>query len=176
MAPSKREILPLLPLPKDAVLLPGSVLRIPAVDRPDILALLSHTFGAFATISQRLSRPDATSMVIGCVPLNPPHTTAAGSPKRIRQTAREDGSGYEVFPDPARNRSLYHVGTAAKIRWFGGKGVEELALVVEGVRRFRVEGITQESPFLKAKVTYDDGHGSYSKLSHGDLLQCSDES
>ena len=68
MPPPGSAILPLLPLARDSVLLPGVTLRIPLMRRPDIQALLTSVYS-------RASPPklDATAVPIGCVPLNSPY-------------------------------------------------------------------------------------------------------
>src|SRR3954447_24306760 len=76
MAPANSITLPVIPLAKDTVLLPGIVLRIPvAGNRPDIPALLSNVYSRAAskTPSQRLDNVN-----IACVPMNSPFLSSNG--------------------------------------------------------------------------------------------------
>src|SRR5208282_633113 len=76
MASVKAATLPVIPLAKGTVLLPGIILRIPvASNRPDIPALLSQVYSRAASKipSQRLD-----NVHIACVPLNSPLLTQHG--------------------------------------------------------------------------------------------------
>lgn len=161
MSPTKLEILPLLPLPKDKVLLPGSILRVPLSNRPDLLALVSHVLSASVSTTRKLPKPGGRTIVVGCVPLSTAHEGTPGQ-KRTREVDTDDQSHGERFgvSEQADTRNLYYIGTAAAIRGFVGRGMEELALVVQGLRRFRIESISQGKSFLEAQVTYSDKEGS----------------
>ncbi|KAI9794460.1 MAG: hypothetical protein M1816_005530 [Peltula sp. TS41687] len=166
MSPTKRERLPLIPLPKDQVLLPGCILRIPLSNRPDLRALFPYVVNASASPTQR--QPNSGERIkppdVGCVPVSTPHEVSAGQKRAREKDADEGNHGVrsEVSPQQVNTRNLYHIGTVAVIREFRGKGVEDLALVVQGVRRFRIESISQTKPFLEAKVTYSDEDESQS--------------
>jgi len=158
MAPVKPVTLPVIPLAKDTVLLPGIVLRIPvAGNRPDVPALLSNIYSRAAakTPSQRLDNVN-----IACVPLNSPFLTPNGR-KMISQNERSPNpkNRPNIDPSSATRDDLFGYGVAAKISGVEGRGTGEFALLVEGVARIRVERITQERPFFEAEVTYeyDDG-------------------
>lgn len=169
MTPAKGGILPLLSLPKDKVLLPGSILRIPLSNRPDFIALLSHILGASASLNQKLPQPNRSTVVVGCVPLGTAHE---GTPGRKRM--REEDADRKAMGLPSEQASiqdLYNIGTAATIRGFSGRGMEELALVVQGVRRFRIDSISQAKPFLEAKVTYSDKDGNIPRYFFLDCLR-----
>lgn len=157
MAPSKAK-LPLIPLAKDTILLPGIVLRIPVPsDRPDIPALLSSAYSRAAskTPSQRL---DNVNVV--CVPLNSPLLSRTGQ-KTILPNEQSSGpkASAHITPSNASKNDLFGYGVAAKISGVEGRGTGEVALLVEGVARVRVDKVTQESPYFEAEVTYkhDDG-------------------
>ena len=153
MAPVKGIMLPVIPLAKDTVLLPGIVLRIPVSgNRADIPALLSNVYSRAAakTPSQRLDNVN-----IACVPLNSPFLTPNGQ-RMISQDEKtsKPKERLDINPASATKDDLFGYGVAAKI------SVVEGRLLVEGVARIRIEKITQERPFFEAEVTYeyDDGN------------------
>lgn len=154
MAPVTAITLPVIPLAKGTVLLPGIVLRIPvAGNRPDIPALLSNVYSRAAskTPSQRLDNVN-----IACVPLNSPFLSPNGQ-KMIDQ----DGNGAKpterlnISPSNATKEDLFGYGVAARISGVEGRGTGEFALLVEGVARVRIEKLTQERPFFEAEVIYE---------------------
>lgn len=155
MAPMKPVTLPVIPLAKDTVLLPGIVLRIPvASNRADIPALLSNVY-ASKTHSQRLDNVN-----IACVPLGSPYLTRHGQ-KMIAGDERSPSpkQRLDINPGSATKDDLFGYGVAAKISGVEGRGTGEFALLVEGIARIRIDKITQERPFFEAEVTYeyDDG-------------------
>ncbi len=158
MAPAKLVTLPVIPLAKDTVLLPGIVLRIPvAGNRPDIPALLSSVYSRAASKhpSQRLDHVN-----IACVPLNSPYLTTNGQ-KMIPQDerSRKLKDRLDTNPGNATKEELFGYGVAAKISGVEGRGTGEFALIVEGVARIRIEKLTQERPFFEAEVTYEYDEG-----------------
>jgi ATP-dependent Lon protease len=167
MASVKAVTLPVIPLAKGTVLLPGIILRIPvASNRPDIPALLSHVYSRAASKipSQRLE-----NVHIVCVPLNSPLLTQHGQ-KMISEN--EDNprpkERLDINPASATKDDLFGFGTAAKISGVEGRGTGEFALLVEGMARVRIHKITQERPFFEADVAYkyDDGEDTESHCKH----------
>lgn len=157
MAPLKAK-LPVIPLAKDTILLPGIVLRIPVPsDRPDIPALLSSVYSRAAskTPSQRL---DNVNVV--CVPLTSPLLSRNGQ-KTISQNEHspEPNERPDINPSNASKSDLFGYGVAAKISGVEGRGTGEFALLVEGIARVKVDKITQEAPFFEAEVTYKHDEG-----------------
>lgn len=157
MAPTKAR-LPVIPLAKDTVLLPGIILRIPVPgDRSDIPALLSTVYSRAAskTPSQRL---DNVNVV--CVPLGSPLLSRTG-----QKTISEKGQTPDpkevsnVNPSTASKNDLFGYGVAAKISGVEGRGTGEFALLVEGVARVRLDKVTQETPYFEADVTYKHDAG-----------------
>ncbi|MCJ1275780.1 hypothetical protein MMC21_003583 [Puttea exsequens] len=153
MGHSKSQSLPILPLPKGSVLLPGITLRVPVANRTDIPALLSAVFSR-----DRRPRPDAAAIPIGCVPINSPLLRSDGqqllddgSPRKQRRIDDENTN-----PGDADHRDLYMYGTVAKISGVQGRRANDLALIVEGVRRFRLDRFTQMRPYFEAEVAYLD--------------------
>lgn len=143
--------LPLIPLARGSILLPGLVQRIPVTSsRPDIPALLAHVYERAAT-----KGPDGRidSVPIACVPVSSPLVGPNG--QRITDAEEIDDSQIEdVNPGSAKKADLYNFGVAAKIIGIDGRGTGEFALRVEGTTRIRVDNITRERPFFEGKVTY----------------------
>lgn len=150
--------LPLIPLPKDSVLLPGLTLRIPVANRPDIPILLSSAFTK-ATSSRR----DASSLSVGCVPLNSPFLSRDGQ-QLLDSKVGESGTKQEridINPGKASKDDLFTYGTVAKIVGVQGRPSSQPYLLVEGVRRFRIDRFAQERPYFEAEVTYYDEEGGF---------------
>lgn len=151
MAPEPTTRLPIIPLLKNTVLLPGVVLRLPVPpSRIDIRALLPN-----------IQRLDHINIV--CVPLNSPYLTKTGQ-KTIEDLKKEiEGEALkerlDINPASATKDDLFRYGVAARIRGVEGKGSGEFALLVEGVCRVSIDKIVSERPFFEAEITYiyDDG-------------------
>ncbi|KAL9124390.1 MAG: hypothetical protein Q9217_006277 [Psora testacea] len=149
----KPKTLPILPLPKGSVLLPGITLRVPVSGRSDIPALLSAVY-----TKDKRPRPDATTISIGCVPINSPLLRSDGQrllvdgDTKLRQRIENDA------PDPSRvdHRTLFMYGTVAKISGVQGRKADDLSLIVEGIRRFRIDRLVQMRPYFEAEVTFLD--------------------
>lgn len=160
MGSVKTANLPIIPLAKGTVLLPGIVLRIPvSAQRTDVPALLSGVYSraASTTPSQRLD-----SVHIACVPLNSPFLAQDGQ-KMITGEERtpRPKERLDIKPSSASKDDLFGYGVAAKISGVEGTTGRsgEFALLVEGVARIKVDRITQERPFVEGEVTYlyDEG-------------------
>ncbi len=151
MGQSKSQSLALLPLPKGSVLLPGITLRIPVTNRTDIPALLSSVYTRAAT-----PRPDANAISIGCVPLNSPLLSPDGTNliDDIEVSSRRQIEPHDTNPGAAEMRDLFTYGIVARISGVQGRRPDDLALVVEGIRRFKIDRIIQKRPFFEADVTY----------------------
>ncbi|KPM35603.1 Lon protease 2, peroxisomal [Neonectria ditissima] len=151
MGRSQTATLPLIPLARGTILLPGLVQRI-AVNssRPDIPALLAHVYERAAT-----KGPDGRidAVPIACVPVSSPLVGTNG--QLLVGTDDIDSSQIEdVNPGSAKEKDLYNFGVAAKIIGIDGRGTGEFALRVEGTSRIRIDNITRERPFFTGKVTY----------------------
>ncbi|RMJ13075.1 Lon protease 2, peroxisomal [Fusarium kuroshium] len=144
--------LPLIPLARGTILLPGLVQRIPvSSNRPDVPALLAHVYEQAAT-----KGPDTRidSIPIGCVPISSPLVGPNGQ-RLIGDAEDIDPAEIEnVLPGSARKEDLYNFGVEAKIIGIDGRGTGEFALRVEGVTRIRIDNFTRERPYFEAKVTY----------------------
>ena len=163
MGQSRSQTLPLLVLPRGSVLLPGVTLRIPVAGRPDVPALLSSIYSKAKT-----PRPDASTTFVGCLPLNSPYLSGDGrgliedvdGQSQLRQADSETNAA------EAAQEDVFGYGTVAKISGVQGRRADDLALVVEGVGRFRVDKVIQERPFLVAEITYCDDESK-------SILECS---
>ena len=158
MAPSHSKSLPLIALASDTVLLPGIIIRIPLAGRPDILALLAQVYNKPGRNKARSNSTDSTA--IGCVPIKSPLLNSSGQSliegSAVGAATADPDSAPSIDPSNAGKEDLFGFGTAAKIYGLEGKdgGKGDLALLVEGVSRFRIDRITQEQPYPEAEVTY----------------------
>ncbi|KAF5027790.1 hypothetical protein F66182_89 [Fusarium sp. NRRL 66182] len=152
MAKSQTATLPLIPLARGTILLPGLVQRIPvSSNRPDIAALLAHVYEQAAT-----KGPDTRidSIPIACVPISSPLISPNGQ-RLIGDAEDIDPAEIEnVLPGSAKKTDLFTFGVAAKIIGIDGRGTDEFALRVEGTTRVRIDTYTRERPYFEGKVTY----------------------
>jgi ATP-dependent Lon protease len=144
--------IPLIPLPKDAVLLPGVTLRIPIALRPDIPILLQSAF------SKAASSRRGSSLTVGCVPLKSPYLSHDG--QRLLESTGADSQRsqqhLELDPVKASKDDLFHYGTVAKLIGVQGRSNSEPSLLVEGIQRFGIHQVLQRKPYLRAEVTFYD--------------------
>ncbi|KAL8693701.1 MAG: hypothetical protein Q9218_001502 [Villophora microphyllina] len=97
---SKSQTLPILPLPKGVVLLPGVTLRIPVAGRSDVFSLLTSLHARSKT-----PKADAAATPIGCVPLTSPLLSPDGqqlieSQGRPREELDDD---YSASKEPTKD-------------------------------------------------------------------------
>lgn len=162
MSRSQTATLPIIPLARASVLLPGLIQRIPVTSsRPDIPALLAHVYEQAAA-----KGPDGRidSIPIACVPLSSPFVGPAGQ-LLINNGEEVDTSQLEeVNPGSASKADIFGFGVAAKIVGIDGRGGGEFSLRVQGVSRVRVDKIVRERPFFQAKVTYFNDESEYLEI------------
>ncbi|GKT85681.1 ATP-dependent protease La [Colletotrichum tofieldiae] len=140
MARSPTTTLPVIPLARGTILLPGVAQRIPVTAaRPDIPALLANRIDA---------------VPIACVPVSSPFVGPNGQLLIQDADQMDESLIKEVDPGTARKADLFNYGVAARITGIEGRGTAEFALRVEGIARIRVEKVTQERPHFEAKVKY----------------------
>jgi ATP-dependent Lon protease len=150
MGYTAKSTIPLIPLARDSVLLPGVTLRIPVSGRSDISLILSSAF------QRTRSRTISSNIPIGCVPLNSPYLSNDGKDlidSKENESGRQD-LVVDVDPMKAKKDDVFAFGTLAKIIGVSQGPSQESYLVVEGVQRFRVEKITHEKPYFEAEVTF----------------------
>ena len=143
--------LPLLPLPRGLVLLPGVTLSVPIADRPDINSLL-----ALVLARANSSKPETIS--IGCVPLNSQLLSSEGQ-NLVKGAQEQNARWIDVSASEAKKDDLFKFGTAARISAVQGGLSQDAVLVLEGIQRFKVKRIRQRRPFFEAEVTYIDEKG-----------------
>lgn len=151
MGRSNHSTLPLLPLPRGLVLLPGVTLPVPIVDRSDINSLLALVF----------ARPNASRsepITIGCVPLTSPLLSSEGQ-NLIQGPHEQSTRRTDVSAIDAKKEDLFKYGTSARISAVHGGLSHDAVLVLEGIQRFRIKRIKQRRPFFEAEVTYIDEKG-----------------
>lgn len=149
MAKSSRT-LPLVPLPHSVVLLPGVTTRVPLQNRADIAAILAHIYSKAGT-----TRPEPSSVTVGCVPLNSPYLSPDG--KQLigdgsAEAKEKKQPPTSLHPSQATKTNLFQYGTMARVSGVQGRKPGELMLVVEGVSRFKIEKVTKERPYFEADV------------------------
>ncbi|KAK2592824.1 hypothetical protein QQS21_009462 [Conoideocrella luteorostrata] len=152
MGRSQTASLPIIPLARASVLLPGLIQRISVTSsRPDIPALLAHVYEQAAA-----KGPDGRidSIPIACVPLSSPFVGPTGQLLLNNGEEVDTSQLQEINPGSANKADIFGFGVAAKIVGIDGRGQGEFALRVEGTARVRVDHITRERPFFQAKVTY----------------------
>ncbi|KAJ9204267.1 hypothetical protein DTO164E3_2029 [Paecilomyces variotii] len=145
--------LPLIPLPKDSVLLPGVTLRISLTNRPDISNLLSSYLNRTTAVKR-----EGNSIALGCVPLSSPYLSKDGR-HLIENGASEDSQKPEyeaVDPGQARKEDLFTYGTMAKVIGVQRRVYADPYLLVEGVRRFTVARVLKERPFMEGEIILHD--------------------
>lgn len=116
----------------------------------------------------RSPKPDASTILIGCVPLNSPLLSADGQHLITSndRDAETDLEPRDVNPDEVSRKNLFIYGTLAKISGIQGRRTNDLAIVLEGTRRFKINRITQKRPFFEANVTLLDEDGMSHKGSY----------
>lgn len=148
MGKSKSKLIPIVPLPRDQVALPGVTLRIRLANRSDIAALLAHIYSKAAAKSEQV--------IIGCVPVKSPYLNGEGQ-KLIEDGNEKREETAAVDPAHAKKGDLFTFGTMAKVTGVQGRRQGEVAIIVEGMNRFVVEKVHQEKPYFEAYVLpYDD--------------------
>lgn len=150
MGYTAKSTIPLIPLSRDTVLLPGVTLRIPVSGRSDIPLILSSAF------QRTRNRTISANIPIGCVPLNSPFIGKDGN-ELLDSSENESGKQNlttDIDPNMAKKDDIFSFGTLAKIIGVSQSPSHESYLVVEGLQRFKVENIVHEKPYFEADVTF----------------------
>lgn len=151
--------------------LTSNPVRIFVSDRKDISSIVATlSTGPNSTI-------DATNLAIGCIPLKPPTPVSppiAKDDEDKKRIVQEEGDEVEeaqiaflnIDPSSATPEELFSHGTVARIvgleghsdiNSFGspvGGQQSGMAIVVEGISRFRVKQYRQRTPFIEAEVEH----------------------
>lgn len=138
--------LPLVPLAKGSVLLPGVTLRIPVSNRPDLTNLLS-------SLVDRPKR-DGNSITFGCIPFGSPFLSRDGQQLIEGENSDEDRKEeYETIDaGQARKDDLFRYGTVGKVIGVQRRPYAEPFLLVQGSQRFTVKKILRDRPFFEAEI------------------------
>lgn len=150
MARGQTGRLPLLPLPKGSVLLPGVIQRVTvSSNRPDIASLVAAVY-AKAPMTRN---GHIDGVPIACVPFASPFLGPNG------HLLIENGENIPipdktVDPTKVTKSDLFEWGVEAKITGIEGRGTGDFTLLVEGVSRVRVDSIYSGAAHLEAKVTF----------------------
>ena len=150
--------IPLVPLPKGSVLLPGVSLRIPVSNRPDLANLLSSLADKPSSGNR-----DGNSVIFGCVPLSSPFLSKDGQNLLEDGNASDEGKEeYEsIDAGQARTDDLFRFGTIGKVVGIQRRAFAEPFLLVQGIQRFTVKRVLKERPFFEAEVFYHEEKGKH---------------
>ncbi|PHH65288.1 hypothetical protein CDD81_2700 [Ophiocordyceps australis] len=151
MGRSQSSTLPLVPLGRGAVLLPGLVQRIPVhASRPDIAALLAYIYERAAA---KGSDGRIDSVPIACVPLASPLVGPTGQLLINNGEEIDNSQVDDINPGSASKDDIFGFGVAARVVGIDGRGSGDFTIRVEGTSRIRVDSISRQRPFFEAKVT-----------------------
>lgn len=144
---------PILALPYGTVLFPGRTLHISPANRPDVIAIIANYYSGALRTKSKDNAP-----LINCIPLRSPYLSPDGR-KLLEGAIKEVHERKEPDSTNLSKDDLFNYGTLAKINGIRGGRSGELAIVVEGVNRCKLDKITQETPYFEAtvKVFKDDG-------------------
>lgn len=156
MGTNSRTKIPLVPLAKGSVLLPGVTLRIPVSNRPDLANLLS-------SLVDKPSKRDANTITFGCVPLSSPFLSRDG--QQLLEGADSDPerkSDYDVIDaGQARKEDLFRYGTIGKVIGVQRRAYSEPFLLVQGQQRFSIKKVLRDRPYFEADVFLHDESSEY---------------
>ncbi|KAJ5370861.1 Lon protease peroxisomal [Penicillium cataractarum] len=152
--------LPLVPLAKGSVLLPGVTLRIPVSNRPDLTNLLS-------SLVDRPSKRDGNSITFGCIPLSSPFLSRDGQQLLEGEESEDDRKeDYDsIDAGQARKDDLFRYGTVGKVIGVQRRAYAEPYLLVQGSQRFTIKKVLKDRPFFEAEVYL---HDESTSSIHGD--------
>ncbi|PHH79426.1 hypothetical protein CDD82_2390 [Ophiocordyceps australis] len=151
MGRSQSSTLPLIPLGRGVVLLPGLVQRIPVnAGRPDIAALLAYIYERAAA---KGSDGRIDSVPIACVPLASPLVGPTGQLLINNGEEIDNSQMDDINPGSASKDDIFGFGVAARVVGIDGRGSGDFTIRVEGTSRIRVDSISRQRPFFEAKVT-----------------------
>ncbi|KAF7716632.1 Lon protease-like protein 2, peroxisomal [Penicillium ucsense] len=152
--------LPLVPLAKSFVLLPGVTLRIPVSNRPDLTNLLS-------SLVDRPAKRDGNTITFGCVPLASPFLSRDG--QQLLEGDQSETGGKDDYDSidagQARKDDLFRYGVVGKVIGVQRRAYAEPFLLVQGSQRFTIKKVLKDRPFFEAEVLL---HDESSSTLHGD--------
>ena len=144
---------PLIPLDYGTVLFPGKTLHISPIERPDVGAIIAKYYSG--SLKSKIKDGNPT---VACVPLRPPHLTWDGK-KMLEDGQQKDTSLSVTKPGQATKDDLFGYGCVATTAGIRGGLRGQVALVVEGFRRCRLEKIKKEGPYFEAQIEESKDEG-----------------
>ena len=146
--------LPLIALPPESVIFPGTTASIPIAGRSDITSILQ----SYIQNSNRSNAPPTINLA--CVPLRSQDLGFDG--QQLLKDTIEEHEGEQrrstIEPAEASDDDLFRFGTVARVLDTRGRSSPELWLQVRGLQRFRVDQVLPRRQHLWAKITlhHDD--------------------
>lgn len=133
---------PILPLPYGTVLFPGKTLHLSPADREDVSTIIAKYYQG----SLRMRAKDSSPLIV-CLPLRSPFLSADG--KKLIDASDKGSTKAQPEPDAAHatKSDLFNYGCMAKIAGIRGGRRGDVALVLEGMSRCKLEKITREQPY-----------------------------
>lgn len=149
---------PIVPLPYGSVLFPGKTLYISPAKREDVIAIIAKYYSGALKAKTKDNAP-----LIGCIPLRSPLLSPDGR-KLIEDATKTDQDIEQPDAANAAKEDLFGYGCIARISGVRGGRSGDVALVVEGVSRCKVEDITNTVPFFEGHLKEFKDSGMYSCL------------
>lgn len=143
---SQADVYPILPLPYGIVHFPGKTLHLSPTNREDVASIIAKYYQGSLKTKNKDNAP-----VVACVPLRSPYLSPDG--KKLLEAA-DKGDADRKEPDVANMNKddLFNFGCLAKITGIRGGRRGEVALVLEGVSRCKLDKITQDKPYFAGSV------------------------
>ncbi|KAB8627249.1 hypothetical protein FH972_026082 [Carpinus fangiana] len=140
------DVYPILALPYGIVHFPGKTLHLSPANREDVATIIAKYYQGSLKTKNKDNAP-----VVACVPLRSPYLSPDG--KKLIEAAEGD-QGQRTEPDVhnMNKDDLFNFGCLAKITGIRGGKRGEVALVLEGVARCKLDKITQETPYFAGRV------------------------
>ena len=138
------QTLPVLPLEYGSVLFPGKSINISPANRDDVSAIISRYYSGALQTKTKDNAP-----LVACVPLRSPYLSADGK-KLIQDSNNPEAKQAEPEAAGARAKDLFEYGCIGKIAGIRGGRRGDVALVVEGQSRCRLETVIEDKPYMMA--------------------------
>ena len=146
MVATRVDTYPVLPLPYGAVIFPGKTLHVSPQDRQDVIAVIAKYYtGALR------SKTKDNAPLVACFPLRSPHLSIDGK-KLLQEPTKQERTPPEPDVTRATKQDLFEFGCVARISGIRGGRRGDVALVVDGLHRCKLEKVTSESPYFEAQV------------------------
>lgn len=143
---AKLQTLPVLPLEYGTVLFPGKSLNVSPTNRDDVSAIISKYYSGALQSKTKDNAP-----LIICVPLRSSYLSADGK-KLIQDSGKTEGHRNAAVAGLARGADLFDYACIAKIAGIRGGRRGDVALVVEGQSRCKLEQVYEERPYMIAQA------------------------